>query len=82
MNRLNGLSSVLKDQSETIERLNMDYAVERTLLAGVLAGLSARSLLGIVNFEKIEEVAAHVGDREFVLSLTKRIEMLRATLPV
>ncbi|ATU91708.1 hypothetical protein [Phyllobacterium zundukense] len=77
---LNGLPGVPKDQSEAIERLSMDYAVERTLIAGILAGLAARGLLGQVDFEAIARVGSAVGNSDFSTLLANRIDTLRQSI--
>ncbi len=76
-NNQNGLSGVLKDQSEAIEQLNMDYAVERTLIAGILAGLTTRGLFEQVDFETIAQVGSALGSSDFAKRLAMRIETLR-----
>lgn len=73
-----GLSGVLKDQSEAIETLSLDYAVERTLIAGILAGLARRGLVEQVDFDSIVQVGSALGSSDFAKRLSIRIEMLRS----
>jgi hypothetical protein len=80
MNTPNGLSKVLNDQAAMIEKLHLDYAVERTLIAGILAALAARGLAAEINFEGIAQVALTAGSPEFGLSVLRRIETIRQSI--
>lgn len=63
-----------------IERLSMDYAVERTLIAGILSNLSANGISDIIDFDVIAETACSVGDASFALTLAERINTIRGDL--
>ncbi|PSH67716.1 hypothetical protein CU102_17675 [Phyllobacterium brassicacearum] len=55
----------------------MDYAVERTLIAGILAGLTTRGLLEQIDFDTIAQVGSALGSSDFAKRLAMRIETLR-----
>ncbi len=79
--KLGQLISILKEQSDEIAQLNMDYAVERTLLAGVMSLLSARGLLLNVDFDEIASIGSRIGNSQFSSLLASRIEALRMDAP-
>ncbi|WP_040853991.1 hypothetical protein [Phyllobacterium sp. YR531] len=58
----------------------MDYAVERTLIAGILSNLSANGISDIIDFDVIARTASSVGDARFSLTLTERINTIRYDL--
>jgi hypothetical protein len=74
---LDKLVHVLKDQSEVIERLSIDHAVERTLIAGLVATLVARDLLAEVDFDAIARIGSTLGNPAFTTSLLRRIELIQ-----
>ncbi|CAN7322311.1 hypothetical protein LJR231_001735 [Phyllobacterium sp. LjRoot231] len=80
--KLGQLISILKEQSDEIAQLNMDYAVERTLVTGVMSLLSARGLLLDVDFDEIADIGSRVGNSQFSTLLASRIERLRTDIPV
>jgi hypothetical protein len=79
--KLGQLFSILKEQSDEIAQLNMDYAVERTLVTGVMSLLSARGLLLDVDFDEIVEIGSRVGNLQFSSLLANRIERLKTDNP-
>ncbi|UXN59383.1 hypothetical protein [Phyllobacterium zundukense] len=79
--KLGQLFSILKEQSDEIAQLNMDYAVERTLVTGVMSLLSARGLLLDVDFDEIAEIGSRVGNSQFSSLLASRIERLKTGSP-
>lgn len=79
--KLGQLFSILKEQSDEIAQLNLDYAVERTLVTGVMSLLSARGLLLDVDFDEIAEIGSRVGNSQFSSLLASRIECLKMGNP-
>jgi hypothetical protein len=75
--KLGQLINILREQSDEIAQLNMDYAVERTLVTGVMSLLSARGLLLDVDFDEIASIGSTAGNSRFSTLLQSRIESLR-----